>query len=161
MGSVAVTRTPKKHMILFVKITPILLLEAGKNHKWENCYCHKCKRNMWGHGFTSRYFSEIEKATFVKRYRCPTCSTVVTTRPETYWKFLRSSLGLIFQTLIQKISENFWPPGVSRQRGGHWLRRFSELARMENQNDLLTFVQICQSKNLFPFPRLKSSVSVN
>lgn len=148
-------------MILFVKITPLLLLEAGKNHKWENCYCEKCKRNMWGHGFVSRYFSEHSEAVFLKRYRCPECSVVVTTRPESYWKFIRSSISSVLQALLFKISNHKWPWNITRQRGGQWLKRFSKLARMENKGDLRSFVQECIHKQLFPFPKLKSSLSVN
>ncbi len=148
-------------MILFVKITPLMLLKFGKNHKWGNHFCDKCKRNMWGHGHVSRYFSEVSEAVWLKRYRCPTCTRVITTRPESYWKYLRNSIATIFAVIRFKISEHSWLPKIPRQRGGHWLRRFTELAKMENQKDLAAFCMHCKAKELFLFPQIMSSQRVN
>ena len=136
-------------MILFVKITVEELSKNGKRHKWEKHHCDKCQRNMWGHGFVMRYFSEACDEVYLKRYRCPDCSIVVTTRPETHWKGIRSAVQAIYDVLKAKL-RGFWPPGFPRQRGWHWLRRFVELAKMENQDSLPSFLAHCFSKQI-PF----------
>src|ERR1700678_4309573 len=107
-------------MISYRKITLEELAKNGKNHKWDEFHCDKCERNMWGHGFVSRYFSSLSESVFLKRYRCPKCWVVVTMRPEGYWPRIRSSIVSIFKNLIFRIKECYWPPGFPRQRGGHW-----------------------------------------
>lgn len=136
-------------MILFCKITLEILSAEGKNHKWPPCKCEKCHANMWGHGFVARYFSNLCQI-FMKRYRCPRCKIVVTTRPEGFWPRIRSSTQAIYQTLRYRISFGTWPPEIPRQRGGHWLRRFSVHARMSCETDILTFLNRCFEKEL-PF----------
>jgi len=127
-------------MILFSKITLEELAKLGKEYKWENHPCEDCKRNMWGHGFVLRYFAETSNEIYLKRYRCPECSTVVTTRPEGYWKFIRNSIGSICQALRSKL-KGAWPWGCSRQRGGHWLRRFVRYVQMEGGSNLFEFLE--------------------
>lgn len=134
-------------MILFLKITIEELSKNGKNHKWGKCFCDKCHRNMWGHGFVMRYFSESDDEIYLKRYRCPGCSTVVTVRPENYWQRIRSSIQTIYEALKAKLA-GFWPPRFPRQRGLHWLRRFVDLAKMENQASLPLFLSHCFRKQL-------------
>ncbi len=142
------TDLSKEHMIFQSKITVEELSRNGKNHKWDKCECTKCNCKMWGHGFVGRYFSTFPEVIFLKRYRCPVCSTVVTARPEGYWPFIRSSILVIHSTLNTRISIGFWPTGFPRQRGGHWLKRFVENAKMSCQVNLLNFLQICFEKQL-------------
>ena len=137
-------------MILMHKITLQELAEAGKNFKRENHFCEDCKRNMWGHGFVLRYFAESSCDIYLKRYRCPKCSTVVTKRPEGYWRFIRSSIHNIYQALKSKL-RGLWPEGFSRQRGGHWLRRFVRHSQMERQNNLSEFLERSQELGVFFF----------
>ena len=139
-------------MISYRKITLEELSKNGKNYKWDKFHCDKCERNMWGHGFVGRYFSSISEAIFLKRYRCPNCSTVVTIRPEGYWPYIRSSIDLIFQALRSRIRDGFWLVGFSRQRGGHWLGRFTDHAKMSCENNLLFFLQFCFEKGIRFFP---------
>ena len=141
------TPTPQQTMILFIKITIEELSKKGKTHKWEKHYCDKCQRSMWGHGFVMRYFSETWAGIYVKRYRCPDCSTVVTTRPQTYWQGVRSAILTIYEVLKSKLT-GFWPPGFQRQRGLHWLRRFVDYAKMENQENLPSFLAHCFAKQI-------------
>jgi hypothetical protein len=134
-------------MILSTKITIEELSRNGKNHKWEKHFCEICHRNMWGHGFVTRYFAEVDAAVYLKRYRCPGCSTVVTTRPETYWVRVRSSIRTIYVTLKTKLTGS-WPVGFPRQRGLHWLGRFVNLAKMENKESLPLFLEHCFQKQI-------------
>lgn len=135
-------------MILSTKITVQELSKAGKEYNWSKHACEGCKRNMWGHGFASRYFSGIMNLIYVKRYRCPGCKIVVTARPEGYWPRIRSSIPAIFEVLHLKLNSGIWPINFSRQRGGHWLSRFVGLAKMEMQQNLSLFLHSCYTKNI-------------
>jgi hypothetical protein len=137
-------------MILSTKITIEELSKNGKDHKWEKCFCEECQRNMWGHGFTMRYFSEIHEGIYLKRYRCPNCSCVVTVRPEGYWKWIRSSIKTIYEALKSRFT-GFWQSGFPRQRGLHWLKKFVSLAKMENQANLPIYLTHCFSKQIHFF----------
>ena len=138
-------------MIFQSKITVSELSKDGKNHKWDKCHCNKCNRWMWGHGFVGRYFTSLEVVLFLKRYRCPDCSTVVTARPYDYWPFVRSSISIIHSMLMARVLTGFWPSGFPRQRGGHWLRRFAMNAKMACQEDLPRFLGFCLAKGLHFF----------
>ena len=138
-------------MILFRKITLSLLASEGKGYKWGPCQCPKCNRKMWGHGFVTRYFSGYSDPIFLKRYRCPDCKTVVTIRLNGFWERIRSSIKKIYKCLVHKLTYGWWPPDISRQRGGHWLRRFNNLAKMSTEFDYLNFLNKCYQKNLHFF----------
>jgi len=138
-------------MIFYTKITLRKISEEGKNHKWGTCICIKCNRKMWGHGFVTRYFSVILNSIYVKRYRCPDCRSVVSTRPEGHWPHIRSSIVFIYHALHSRISTGQWPPDIPRQRRGHWLRRFSIKARMFTQTNLVSFLDRCFEKELHFF----------
>lgn len=134
-------------MILFCKITLQTLSTEGKGYKWPSCECKKCHRNMWGHGFVTRYFSGLSQV-FIKRYRCPECRTVVVTRPEGFRPWIRSSIKTIYQSLRSRITSGYWPTEVTRQRGGHWLRRFAVHAQMSCETSILTFLDRCFDKEV-------------
>lgn len=138
-------------MTLFSKIMLTELSKNGKNHKWDKCHCSHCQRPMWGHGYVSRYFSSLPEPVYLKRHRCPGCSKVVTVRPETHWASLRSSISEIYQALRDRIYIRRWPFGFSRQRGGHWLRKFTEHAKMSLQENLHSFLEFCFAKELHFF----------
>ena len=134
-------------MIFYYKITIQELSKNGKNHKWGRHFCLACSRFMWGHGYVQRYFSELANGVFVKRYRCPDCNAVVTVRPVDYWQGFRSSIKTMYGALKSKLS-GLWPADCPRQRGGHWLRRFSRYAQMEVQISLTSFLDACFIKQI-------------
>ena len=137
-------------MILHYKITFDELSKVGKNYKWPINFCECCNRNMWGHGYVARYFAVLLDSVFLKRYRCPGCRTVVVIRPEGYWPWLRSSILMIHEALMLKLSSGRWPTNCTRQRGGHWLKRFVQFAQMEMKADLCEFLNHCYHKQI-PF----------
>ena len=139
-------------MILSYKITVEELSKAGKNHNWERHFCENCSCFMWGHGFVTRYFQSIAGYVYLKRYRCPKCTSVATTRPVGYWPIIRSSIRSIFNTLLTRISTGAWPMSFPRQRGGHWLKRFVNHAKMSGETNLVTFLNFCFQKSLRFFP---------
>lgn len=110
------------------------LSKEGKSFKWEKEFCEKCHRYMWGHGFTTRYFQSYPEPLYIKRYRCAGCSIVVTCRPLGFWPSLRTEFNIIFNALIYRLSHSadppVWPVGVTRQRGGYWLRTFYKYFKM-------------------------------
>lgn len=114
------------------------LSKEGKSFKWEKKVCEKCQRFMWGHGFTTRYFQSFSEPLYLKRYRCDGCSIVVTCKPSEFWPYLRTEFSIIFNTLIYRLTHAVdppvWPEGVSRQRGGNWLRRFHQFFKMNGMS---------------------------
>ena len=137
-------------MILSRKICFKELSEQGRDFNWGNHDCEKCRRSMWGHGFVARYFSEFHSVLFLKRYRCPCCRRVVTLRPEGYWPRLRSSVQSIYWALSTRFRTGSWGPETSRQRAGHWLRRFVQKVRMDwgDASDLKAALEFCYQKQL-------------
>lgn len=136
-------------MILLRKICLKDLSEQGKSFKWEAHDCEKCHRRMWGHGYVPRYFAAIVVAVFMKRFRCPGCRAVVTTRPEDYWPGVRSSVSAIHQTLQVRLEQGHFAPGTSRQRAGHWLRKFVCKVQMDFGGwELLAALDFCFQKGL-------------
>jgi len=140
-------------MILKNKITLEELSTDVKNHKWEKQDCNKCNRRMWGHGFTKRCFSMLAGVVYLKRYRCPCCSSVLTIRPDGIWSYFQSLIQTIYETLKWRISTGSWRVGFPRQRGGHWLRRFTKYAQMENQIKLESFLEFCFIKTILFCPK--------
>jgi hypothetical protein len=135
-------------MILSYKITLDELSISGKKYNWPKHYCASCKRNMWGHGYVSRYFEERAGFLLLKRYRCPDCKTLVTVRPEGYWPRIRSSILSVYRALNSRLRSGQWPSLLSRQRGNHWLKKFTRFALMESQADLSFFLDHCHHKEL-------------
>ena len=139
-------------MILPYKITLEELSKNGKNYKWPKHHCEHCKRNMWGHGYVTRYFEAIVGTVFLKRYRCPGCLALVIVRPEGYWPRTRSSILSIYQALHCRLSLGHWPSLFPRQRGNHWLKKFVRFAMMESKGDLPSFLELCYLKQVRFFP---------
>ena len=139
-------------MILFRKICLEELSRKGRAFNWESQACEKCKRQMWGHGFVCRYFSEVFSALYLKRFRCPSCGVVATTRPDGYWRATRSSILSIYAALSGRLRTGSW--ASNRQRAGHWLRRFVAMVRMNygDHSDLVAVLDSCLAKGLRFFP---------
>jgi hypothetical protein len=125
-----------------------LLVKEGKDYKWKSCICSNCNIVMWGHGFVSRYFAGIEAVVYLKRYRCSYCHKVVTVRPAGYWPWIRSSIASIYTSLLSRLRDRKWSSEATRQRGGHWLVRFTGHAIMEQQSDLIKFLIYSFKKGL-------------
>lgn len=87
---------------------------------------------------------------FIKRFRCPGCYAVVTVRPEGYLSRLRSSIETMVEALRGRLATGIWGLGLSRQRCGHWLRRFVKKVRMDwgDKADLKAALEFCHEKGL-------------
>lgn len=112
-------------MVIAVTLRLEDLFREGKNFKWERpCACPKCEGKLWGHGYTPRFFQGFSASFWLRRFRCIGCKIVITLRPAGFWPRLQSSIEAIYEALHSRLLNYRWPLGMSRQRGGHWLRRF-------------------------------------
>jgi len=129
-------------------------MAAALIFKWPNTpKCPNGCKKVWGHGYVLRYFTHFPAGLYLKRWRCPTCKIVILMFPVGYWKGYQTSIENIFIALKNRIKKYCWPSHTSRQRGGHWLRKFISLVRMEygdDRNNLLAILKKLYSKNI-PF----------
>lgn len=129
-------------MILLCGVSLTELEKIQKDYPWEKPKsCPKCNSGLWGHGFVLRYFNACLNGIFVKRWRCPHCKLILTCRPNAYWRRCQETIANIFEALLFRIKQLKWPPWVSRQRGGYWLKKFISNAN----NNLLMKESISQT----------------
>jgi uncharacterized membrane protein YcjF (UPF0283 family) len=64
----------------------------------------------------------------MKRYRCPDCGTVYTTRPHTHWRRFLAAWGRILVSLAVKLARKRWIGAYSRQRQQYWWHGFRQQA---------------------------------
>ena len=106
------------------------LASQGKNFNWNRPQCDCGCQKVWGHGFVRRFFAGLAEAVFLKRYRCPWCGKVFTLLPLGYGRRLQTAISVVYDSIESRIAGLKWPEGLPRQRGGHWLRRFIRVCRM-------------------------------
>ena len=102
----------------------------GKAYSWKRPNCKNCKSKVWGHGFVARYFNSFSNSLWIRRWRCPYCGTVYICRPRDYWSRFQESISNIFKSLIYRVTHMKWPPWCTRQKGGHWIRKLIDNARV-------------------------------
>lgn len=103
----------------------------GKNFKWNRPICDCGCEKVWGHGYTFRFFDGLDEPTWLRRYRCPAFRRVFTMIPSGFGRRYRTMISVIWKAIEERLRGPCWPPGVSRQRGGHWLRRFLAICKMD------------------------------
>ena len=116
--------------------------------------CPRCQgKKIWGHGYVQRYFNSLKEGLFLKRWRCPKCSLILTCRPQSHWRRFQESISNIFVAIMFKIQGSRWPPWVPRQRGGYWLGKLIENARKNEliKNNLAATILFYKNKNLAIF----------
>jgi hypothetical protein len=98
------------------------IISQGKLYPWlrpERCL--RCGgHRLWGHGYVPRYFDGFPEPTWVKRWRCPNCSSVHTCRPASHWRRFLAPISIILASLVAKLAGLRWPQGESRQRQQYW-----------------------------------------
>ena len=72
----------------------------------------------------ARYFDEQPDPLWMRRWRCPDCRAVHTTRPHTYWRRFMAPWWLILVSLLQKHSHERWLSLLARQRQQYWNRGY-------------------------------------
>ncbi len=128
------------HIAVDIKNLSVL----GKNFKWKRPKCPKGCKKVWGHGFVLRYFSSFKQGVYLKRYRCPTCGTVITMFPIGYWKHQQSSIENIYFAIKARLTSYRWPSWTTRQRAGHWIKKFYSFLIMNFSNDLSNPLQVLE-----------------
>jgi len=145
-------------IIFYVIISINIMLEdlarLGKDFKWEKpSICPCCENSkLWGHGFVKCYFNGFSHSLWLKRYRCPSCNSVITVKPSGYWSRFKSSVQTIYNTLSYRFLYKKWPLSISRQRAGNWMRAFIKNIKMliydRFGSEPFKILQICFEKNI-------------
>lgn len=58
----------------------------------------------------------------MRRYRCPDCRLVITTRPSDFWGRFQASIADIRDSLTHRFQQCRWRKTRSRSRQRHWLK---------------------------------------
>lgn len=112
-------------MIINVDISLKELSEQGTAFKWIKPHaCPKCSSPLWGHGHV------LSNKLFLKKYRCNTCSTVITLKPNGYWKKYKTSIKEIYLDLRFRLTRFHWKSDVKRQRRDQWIKKFISFTMM-------------------------------
>lgn len=111
-------------MIVFVAVQLKDIFAQGKDFPWVcPAACLKCHHyKVWGHGFVPRFFDGFVDCLYMKCYRCPLCSCVMTSRPDTHFSRIRCCKETLCALLVLRITTGRWPASSllpSRMR--HWL----------------------------------------
>ena len=115
-------------MLIHVSVDLGELFRLGKKYPWVRpVHCPKCCGiRLWSHGFVTRYFDDFEHAVWIKRYRCPDCSSVHTLRPSGYRGFTQASNAVVLLSLLIKIIFGCYPSGICTRRQRYWFNRFKQ-----------------------------------
>jgi hypothetical protein len=117
--------SPKGNLlILHFAVDVKRLAECGKEYPWPRPHrCPCCQgRRLWGHGYVFRYFDGISEGLWMKRFRCPDCRAVHTSRLKGFYRGFSYSIFSILLSLLEKIIHNRWLRCLSRQAQQYWWR---------------------------------------
>lgn len=117
-------------MISYISALLKDIFKLGRKYPWPRPEeCPKCcSMRIWGHGYVDALFDGYDKTLPLKRYRCPCCGCVICLRPSSHLSRFQTPTESIKSTLSIRIRTGRWPPGVSRQRSGYWLRSLKRKA---------------------------------
>ncbi|MBU0972406.1 MAG: hypothetical protein KKC20_17280 [Proteobacteria bacterium] len=118
-------------MILNVKAEIKQIFKLGKKFKWHKpVKCQKCNESkLWGHGFVLSFFDGFDQGIYLRRYRCPYCHAVFKLKPKGYFKRFHADIKLIFLSILHRVFNNRYLPGLSWSRQHFW---FTALKRNIN-----------------------------
>ena len=116
-------------MISFQDVQLRALVEKGQKFKWKRPVCSCGNTKTWKHDFVPRYFDGFSQPLLCRRFRCPKCGSIITTRPKAYFERIQASIGFVLAVLLHRFLSGFWPRGVSRQRALPWLTSVTDSAR--------------------------------
>lgn len=111
-------------MIISVSCEVKEIFKKGKDYEWlKPEICPHCKAShVWGHGFVPAYFDGLSGYVYLRRWRCPSCRSVIRVRPCGYFRRFQATIEEIRSRLSSRISGGHWQPGMSHTRQGNWLR---------------------------------------
>jgi len=127
-------------LILYLSVDFTELQTLGKEYKWKRPKgCLRCNgARIWGHGYVRRFFDEAPDGLLMKRWRCPDCGAVYTTRPHTHWRGFWASQATILSSLLTKESEQRWLSMIGRERQQYWWRGLRIQRRFSGSQTSLT-----------------------
>jgi hypothetical protein len=146
--------TKSDSLILHFDLDVKRLVEEGKNFSWPRPeQCPRCQGlRLWGHGYVQRYFEGLPEAVWIKRYRCPECKAVHTSRPERFYKGFYYSILTILLSILNRIIHSRWLKCLSRQVQQYWYQGFRfQASRHSNRKD--PDIKACRelfNQNLIP-----------
>lgn len=110
-------------MIQFVAVILKEIFNQGRKFSWKRpSKCPRCSSvKLWGHGFVPALFDGFSTPLFLKRYRCPDCSCIITMRPESHFTRFQASQATIRSALEHRITHGRWPPDLIPGRMRHWM----------------------------------------
>ena len=116
----------RKTLLLLFRIDLQKIQELGKKYPWEKPkVCPSCKSiRLWGHGFVLRYFQECTLGIWMKRWRCPDCGAVHTSRPCEYPLGFQYPKKSINRSLLTKLGGNPFVLDIPRQNQQYWMKAF-------------------------------------
>ena len=111
-------------MIIFFSVVLKDLFKLERNYPWPMLdTCPRCRASgLWGHGYVTAYFDGFSMPLIIKRYRCPSCGCVIRLRPKGYFSRIQTPIKTIRLNIYLRIRTGRWPPGLTRNRQGHWVR---------------------------------------
>ncbi len=118
-------------MIIECNVSIKEILKKGKKFLWKkpkSCPCCGASA-LWGHGFVLCYFSHVTYGVYLKRYRCPTCKSVIKLKIAGFFKGFRTCTKTIHTSIIKRIKDKLIMKGVSRGCLNYWLRNLKKNIR--------------------------------
>lgn len=105
--------------------------ELGKHFKWKHPgTCPACgSSRLWGHGFALRFFFGFACGLWMKRWRCPDCKAVHTSRPEGFLLGMQYPRQVQQESLEAKLAGKPFLRSIARQPQQHWWKTFLTLCR--------------------------------
>ncbi len=111
-------------MILAVCVSLNEIHEKKKSFPWPRPKtCPKCGGpRLWFHGFVQAFFDGFKMGLWLRRLRCPDCRGIHGMRPSGRFRGFQARVTVIRVSMYHRMETGRWPPNLSRQRQGHWLR---------------------------------------
>jgi hypothetical protein len=121
--------------LLICRIDLQKVQESGKNFFWKKPgSCPACNsRRLWGHGFALRYFFGFASGLWMKRWRCPDCGAVHTSRPADFLPGMQYPRRLQQSSLETKLAGKPYLKSIARQIQQYWWKTFLSRSK-ESEN---------------------------
>jgi len=71
----------------------------------------------------------------LRRYRCPDCRLLLTTRPNNFFSRFQASISDIRDSLSHRLQQGRWKPNLSASRQRHWFKGLLRKIRYHLQLD--------------------------